>query len=438
MPPHEDTPYLSELRVSGFKSIVEGVHLPIRDLNVLCGANSSGKSSFMQAILLLKQTTEAKTDPPGPLHLEGHLLNFSNVDQIKPIGLKLGVDDWEMAVGFSFGDASPLDITFAAATGLTPLRLKQTKIRLRQQEEVCIRPGAAFEDVSILLGQGEREFLQSGPTAGPPDVAIITHRWSTRISFQQGPNLILTDIDELDAADDFLRWLFYLPGLRDNPERHSPLTNVRGQAHGGFHQYSPSIIAGWCLGSNPDRILSLNHDLRLLNLTSAVEARRVNDARVEVSVARTPGTSSEMISIADVGIGTSQVLPVLVALHAAAPGQFVYVEQPELHLHPKAQAALAGVLVSAVNRGVRLIIETHSPALLQALQIQIATGKLDPERARFHWFQRDGDGATKVDSVTPTADGAYGDWPEDFSEVDARLDDEYLDATLFKELKDAG
>lgn len=438
MSPHEDTPYLSELRVGGFKSIEQTASLPIEDLNVLCGANSSGKSSFMQAIMLLKQTAEAKFDPAGPLLLDGHLVRFTDVGQMVPRAADKQIDDWEMTVGLTFGKATPLDITFATAKGLSPLRLKKTRFVSRDQGEILIRPDANFKDVADLLDASDLSHLQRGGAPGPPSVAVISKGWSSEVVFSQGTSSIVTEFDELDSADDFLRWLFYLPGLRDTPERDSPLTNVHGRIHGAFHQYSPSIIAGWCLQDNAPRLSSLNEDLRTLKLTSSVVARRVNDARVEVSVGRAPNHPDEMVSIADVGIGTSQVLPVLVALHAAAPGQFVYVEQPELHLHPRAQAALAGVLVSAVNRGVRLIIETHSPALLQALQIQIAEGKLDPERARFHWFQRDEEGTTRVNTVTPGSDGAYGDWPEDFSEIDAKLDDDYLDATLFKGMKDAG
>ena len=57
-----------------------------------------------------------------------------------------------------------------------------------------------------------------------------------------------------------------------------------------------------------------------------------------------------MVNIADVGFGVSQVLPVLVALIVAEPGQLVYLEQPELHLHPRAQVALARVLADAAKQ----------------------------------------------------------------------------------------
>jgi predicted ATPase len=135
-----------------------------------------------------------------------------------------------------------------------------------------------------------------------------------------------------------------------------------------------------------------------------------------------------MVNIADVGFGVSQVLPVLVALIVAEPGQLVYLEQPELHLHPRAQVALAQVLADAAKRGVRVVAETHSSLLLLGIQTLIAEGKLSPELVKLHWFSRNKDGVTEVDSVDLDEAGTYGDWPVDFDDVDLGTQSRYLDA----------
>jgi len=139
-----------------------------------------------------------------------------------------------------------------------------------------------------------------------------------------------------------------------------------------------------------------------------------------------------MVSIADVGFGVSQVLPVLVALRAAKPGQLVYLEEPELHLHPRAQYALAEPLADAATRGVRVVAETHSSLLLQAVQALVAEGKLDPSDVKLHWFRRQetGRGAGATEAVTADLDesGAFGDWPEDFADVALMAESRYLDA----------
>ena len=140
-----------------------------------------------------------------------------------------------------------------------------------------------------------------------------------------------------------------------------------------------------------------------------------------------------MVSIADVGFGVSQTLPVLVALLAAEPGQLVYIEQPEMHLHPRAQTALAQILAQAANRGVRVIVETHSALLLLAVQTLVAEAQLAPDKVKLHWFKRRDDGVTEVTSADLDGVGAFGDWPEDFAEVALTTESRYLDAAELRQ-----
>ncbi len=119
----------------------------------------------------------------------------------------------------------------------------------------------------------------------------------------------------------------------------------------------------------------------------------------------------------------------LVALHAARPGQLVYIEQPEIHLHPRAVEGLAAVLAEAALRDVRVVVETHSSLLLLAIQALVAEGKLPPDKVCLHWFQRDARGATRVESGGLDRQGAYGDWPHDFWEVTSGVENRFLDAT---------
>ncbi len=140
-----------------------------------------------------------------------------------------------------------------------------------------------------------------------------------------------------------------------------------------------------------------------------------------------------MVSGADVGFGVSAALPGVVALVAAEPNQLVYIEQPEIHLHPRAQAALADLIADTVRRGVRLVIETHSDIILSRLQWNIARkeNNLPPEHVIAHWFERDPEtGATRVRSKIPSAAGAFGDWPVDFADVAAEVDSAYAHAAF--------
>jgi predicted ATPase len=125
----------------------------------------------------------------------------------------------------------------------------------------------------------------------------------------------------------------------------------------------------------------------------------------------------------------SQILPFLVALHAARPGYVVFIEQPEIHLHPRAQMKLAEVIGRAINRGVNVWMETHSSVLLRALQTLIAEGEIRFDAVRVNWFQREQlSGLTRITSREPDRLGRFGDWPADFDEVSMLADRAYLDA----------
>lgn len=157
--------------------------------------------------------------------------------------------------------------------------------------------------------------------------------------------------------------------------------------------------------TNAPELREVIAQLELLDLTWKLRALSISETEVELRVGRLPqpaqGGAQDLVNIADVGFGVSQSLPVLVALLAAKPGQVVYIEQPEIHLHPRAQHRMAKILADAAARGVRVIVETHSSLLLLGLQTAIGKGALEHTDAIFHWFRRDSSGFTSVESETP-------------------------------------
>ena len=70
--------------------------------------------------------------------------------------------------------------------------------------------------------------------------------------------------------------------------------------------------------------------------------------------------SKKAVTIADVGFGVSQLLPILVLGLRSDESAILMLEQPEIHLHPKSQANLADFLLTLIEQGKRVIVETHS------------------------------------------------------------------------------
>ncbi len=90
---------------------------------------------------------------------------------------------------------------------------------------------------------------------------------------------------------------------------------------------------------------------------------------------------------------------------------------------------MAEVLARAAERGVQVVIETHSSLLLLGVQTLVAQGRLAPDKVKLHWFLRnEADGTTEVRTADLDKAGAFGDWPEDFADVALRAESSYLDA----------
>lgn len=426
-------PNLAWLEVGSFKSIDEPQRISFCPLTVLAGANSSGKSSMLQALLLLKQTLDVSYDP-GAMLLDGANTRVSRASDLvygasraglggSRFTISLGLEgDSSAKFVFNTGSQKPVEVVEMKVSdrgaapnsvSLTP-HTKETALRGLLDARELEWIGEQFESTKLSVG-ADRFFLNLHVV--PSDERSFVFRLPAVVQ------------EPLEAA---LTKILHLPGLRGNPERNYPRTAFRSTFPGQFQEYVASIIASWQENRRTELGWVAGH-LETLGLTWKVVANEVDDTKVELRVGRLPharqGGAHDLVNIADVGLGVSQVLPVLVALRLANPGQLILIEQPEIHLHPRAQSLLASPIVEAAMRGVRVVVETHSALLLRGIQTKIAKGELDPNHTVFHWFERDpSSGATTVRSVTPDHFGAIGDWPIDFDETALMSDSAYLDA----------
>ncbi|SER23782.1 AAA family ATPase [Microlunatus flavus] len=444
------------LGVSGFKAVREEVAIDIAPLTVIAGANSSGKSSFMQPFLMLKQTLEASFDP-GAILLYGPNVKFTDQSQL----LSRGAAKADTVSNFKviFGRENTTRVLQFEPGSEGFVVAKDTRILNDSELSLSATPTAAeMKKVRGLFGDKLEEVRKSfsKTLAGggqhwdlvtsrnrfflDPGISLVrdadSHGGVTSISISVG---IDDDSSSSDEWINLLQGIIHVPGLRGNPERAYSRSAVGETYPGTFETYVASIIHSWLNPSPKDKepaakaLAGLTSDLNLLGLTWKVATRRVNDASLELLVGRLSharqGGAWDLVSVADVGFGVSQTLPVLVALHAAEPGQLVYIEQPEIHLHPRAQLALAECLVSATKRGVTMIIETHSSLLVRGIQTLVARKVARPRDVSLNWFDRDPEtGVTVVSKADLDREGRFGDWPVDFDEISQDADWAYLEA----------
>ena len=182
-----------------------------------------------------------------------------------------------------------------------------------------------------------------------------------------------------------------------------------------------------------DLVDGLQRWLRKLGVIDevAVEAR----GRAGVSVEVRPPDLDRRVDLTSVGVGISQVLPVLVVCLLADPGDLVLLEQPELHLHPALQMRLADFLLACVESGRQIIVETHSENLVNRLRRRVAEDDTSDTAGlvRVVFAERNAEGHTtfRPSDINPMG-GLSQDWPDGFLDLGARDAQKLLRAGLAK------
>ncbi|GAA3019688.1 AAA family ATPase [Actinokineospora globicatena] len=434
-------------RLAGYKAIRENINLNIKPLTLISGTNSSGKSSFMQPFLMLKQTLESTFDP-GPLLMHGPNVQLTDWSQAFSRGrskdstvkrFTIGIDYNERSVRNSYERDRNMALRLARTSYNTAAGPVEVTPNMTHDQVMAVFPtemAKIFESVhrNVHGSRRKRKLNVDADLHG----SVVRNRCfleaRVALNIRQGTELALPAVALGDQAIvQMLASIIHVPGLRGNPERVYPASATASEFPGTMEKYAASLIYAWQTGDEllKGKAARLYTDLQRLGLTWKVVAHRVDDVRVELRVGRLPNAQSsgahDLVNIADVGFGVSQVLPILVALHAAEKDQIVYIEQPEIHLHPKAQMVLGLLLVEAANRGVRVVAETHSSLLIRSVQTAIARRQISPNLVGLNWFYRDSEsGFSRMNSAEIDEYGRFGDWPVDFDDVAEQSDFDFI------------
>jgi predicted ATPase len=151
--------------------------------------------------------------------------------------------------------------------------------------------------------------------------------------------------------------------------------------------------------------------LKKMGVAEKIEVRQVGRSSRYELVIHKDGVAA---NLRDVGIGISQVLPVLTVAYFVPRGSTVLLEEPEIHLHPLAQSVLAEMFVEvSKQRDVQFIVETHSEHLFRRMQTLIARRKTNTQKCRMLFVERQG-----ADAVLRLLDvdefGTVKNWPPNF------------------------
>ena len=163
-----------------------------------------------------------------------------------------------------------------------------------------------------------------------------------------------------------------------------------------------------------------------LNVASAVDVDKKNSFGFSVSIKNMEQVKSDIMNV---GIGTSQVLPVLISVLLSEPNELLVFEQPELHLHPYSQSRLADMFTEFCKHGRKIILETHSEYFLLRLRYHIVKERYSQDATAVNFFQNKG--GTRVTFANVSGFGNI-DYPDDFRDETQELLNSILEASFEK------
>ncbi len=403
---------LTELKLTNFKAWRDTGTIELKPVTMLLGTNSSGKSSLIQSLLLLKQTV---LSPDRTIHLNlggdevNDLFNFGDFDNL----LKHGTSSpRQFSLNLTFKATCSSRIkegTFRCSYGQTSaggiavqeLQLTTDSRRFRAIRRDRGAYSLLVDDETQPRGKG-RHFAPERSIALPAEaIALLA---------LDGP--VIEDLSLAIRRE--LENIIYLGPLRRKPERDYVWNKSKPGDVGSDGHRAVDVLLASALSKGDEQneiIAGVSSWLARMKVADKLEVRQLGrSTRYEVVVHR-DGVAA---NLRDVGIGISQVLPVLTVAHFAPPGSTVLLEEPEIHLHPLAQSVLAELFVEiSRRRKVQFVVETHSEHLFRRMQTLIAQKKTNTQNCAMLFVERN-----KADAVLRPLDvdkfGSVKNWPVNF------------------------
>ena len=435
---------LTSLHLKNFKSWADTGPIRLAPLTVIFGSNSAGKSSLGQLLLALKQTA-LSTDRKRSLNLGdsstlidlgtfadclyGH--DLSNKLQFKlgwRIPRSLEVRDALQPARRFTGNTMELAATISADTRTSQPRTEAVHYTLLQNDIIQLQATASTTRTGFALKAEPLALVRFQGRAWPIKEPEKFYRLSeaSLARFQNAGFLTEFALE----TERILRSVAYLGPLREAPRRMYQWSGDTPEDVGQMGQFAiPALLAAQAEGRQLNvqarqKLQGFSEfiagQLQRLGVIQRFAVSPVAEGRKDYEVLVSTGTGGAEVKLTDVGVGVSQVLPALVQAFYCPPNSTVWMEQPEIHLHPQVQAELADVFIAAIHareegkpRDVQLVIESHSEHFLTRLQRRVAEGTVKPAEVAIYFASPGANGA-HLEPLRLTEDGDIENWPDNF------------------------
>lgn len=333
---------ITKVKIENFKSHLDTfVHLS--NLNILAGVNGMGKSSFIQSLLLLRQSF-AKNQLFGLELMNGDLCKIGSIQD----AIALSAD--ENSIHFCIADS-------------------------------CYQPEL---DLIFKFNESElsKTFIPCYSTIGDlplSQLSLFNSNFQYLSAYRNGPN------DEFPADTYQVEHLEQIS-----------LKEGRGEMTAHFIDFFGNRVIPVSTLKHPeakDELLKTQIGLWLRefsrNINLHISKTTETSYKIEYSFDREKNLPTTRFKSKNVGFGITYDLPLLTAILSAKPNDLIIIENPEAHIHPTAQATIMELICKAAEAGVQFIIETHSDHIVNGALVAAKKEIIRPDNIAMYYFDRD-------------------------------------------------
>ena len=436
---------LKRIKASNFKCFSKEVDIDFGKLTLLTGANSTGKSSLMYSVLGALQSPRF----PFEYSANGRYVNMGSFSEMVfchnrtlPIGISFTLNDngVQIEIGTTWVNGEfndqPVLKKFEAHSDTFDISIKpkegggESEFLLTldyNPQELQIVPGLEqFISSLFQLANMQETPLQKKEIAkkfkagynqrtNVKDVLLVVNKKGGVCPDNIQASVAFGIVNRLitDTIQRYRDKMNFISSYRLAAERvylEESLENGKIQASGkGF----VNQLLYW-RESNRQYYESLIEAMRSIRVLYDIEPERIGGGQFKVGI--TIHKDGPKVSLSDVGFGISQLLPIIVGDIELGKESTLFSAQPEIHLHPNAQANYADYLVSQIAHNKNYIVETHSEYLLNRIRLAVVKGQLKEEDLRVYYLSQELD-TTRLYPVVFTKSGQIKGAPSDFFET---------------------
>ena len=399
---------ITHIRMKNFKPWEDSGKVNLAPLTGFFGTNSSGKSSLLQMLLLLKQTVG--TDKVLFFGDENSLVNLGDFREVihnhesdATLGLEFGCktqDPFTIEIPVRDSSNFPVNHSLDIDSFIFEAAI------LWREEELIVQEGC------YRFKNGDEEHTLEGDHS--KKIYGETY-WS---------GSIMSPIIQFSSAfEKLFLHVYYLGPTRVHPQRHYHWERTHPKeidlwGNKAVDALLSARVTQLTTAHNgkripiEERISKWLQKLELAQSFSLVPKGSLEDNNYEIRIRKT--RNSAEVTLADLGHGVSDLFPLLVHCCYVPEGSTLILEQPGTHLHPTAQADLADLLIEVITeRNLQILVESHSEHLLTRLQLRIAEQKISSDQTALYFCEND-NGVSSIKPLDVDELGNIKNWPKNF------------------------